>query len=122
MNPHCWFPSTWKDARLGLLTNARITAYALMGKYGTQVKNVFINARTRRLLKSKAKLFTLTKPCQQCNNPKAPTRWYRWYSWLPRSGYYCAVCEDRLHREWQKERELAAKVRAAEKAAMEEYY
>jgi hypothetical protein len=38
MNENCYFPSTWKDAHLGLLTDRKIEKYQLAGFYGEDMR------------------------------------------------------------------------------------
>lgn len=80
------------------LTDRRIAKYQAEGKYGTPLFKAPEKTGAR---------------CQKCNGTKEVK--HRDWSYLPSPGYYCSVCVDQFRKVRDKERELAARIRAAMK-------
>jgi transposase-like protein len=92
------FPSSWKDGRGPLLTDAVIREYERLGKYGPDAQKRRIALDGATVVKGS---IHLPKPCVHCGKD---TGHFMTYSYLPKSGYYCNLCREHFHDEREKAR------------------
>ena len=96
------FPSTWRQPIGKLLSSRRIGQYALVGRYGPEMKRA-------ELKKQAEKKNRVIAECVGCGSKGEVL--YRSYEYLEQKGYWCNICIATIRESREQERELAAKVR-----------